>query len=375
MKKTLEKLMAIMMVTVLSISCGGDDNNGVLNVPLNPTNYGSLQLLQGTWVGYTSDESNAIVVDFYDDMTGGYAQYYYNTYNNEYDKTKESTFRYSYNSSTGKITLSINGENLVWKVQSLSSEKIRFEDHKGYVYYGTRYHESDWAPSDVSGFHFVGGIYISDISGTLDFYFDSNTTLNAVSTIKAEINQYVANSASYQKTGTNKAKITFSYSLSGSLSGSKTATVYLTFYGDGFGGCFASEWGEGIGSDFTLKRESPSETPQAPYSVAYKKFSPSEKTWYQFGSQNGSEVNVTNFQLVVNTSCFNVTAAYTRNADNTATLTISEITNDTFKAPDSYFYTYTLTFTSSTEGNYSCYKSSTNRYDNGSTYSGRFKLE
>ena len=380
MKKLIGNLFALLMVAALGISCGDDDKTG-LDLPQNPTNYGTLQQLQGTWASYTADKSIAIAVDFFSDMTGGYGQYVYNTSTGNYDRITVNSFRYSYDASTGRITLIIDGNILVWKVRSLSSGNITFEDNSGIVYYGTRYNDSteetnasDWAPSDVSGYHFKGGIYSSPITGTLDFYFDNNSTLNVASTIVGDLNQYVVHSAEYRKTGTNKAKITFSYSVSGSLSSPNTATVYLTFFSEGFGGGSATESGNGVSSNFTLTRESPN-APQAPNSIAYKKFTPDDHEWFQFGSQSGSNVTVSSFRLVANTDCFDVSATYTKNSNGTATLKISEITHDTFKAPDSEYYTYTLTFTSATEGNYSCYKESTNRYFHGSTFTGRFKLE
>jgi len=174
--------------------------------------------------------------------------------------------------------------------------------------------------------------------------------------------QYKVTSASYTKTSNNKATITVTYSTG---STTKTDKLYLTFSSTG-GGTMEYE-NDVMTYNFTCQYMGSSSSTEAPSSVAYKKFSLSKYTWYQFGSSSGSSVTVTSWS---SSTADKVTATYNKTGSTTATLVIRHIMGSGSYS-NTTTYTYKLTFASSSSGTY--YRTSDNRYVEDST--GSFTLE
>ena len=215
---------------------------------------------------------------------------------------------------------------------------------------------TNYAPSNVKDYKFV-----FTTSFTTYIYFTSNSTVN---TTNSYISKYSSNpkitSATYSKTSNNKATIVYRYTED---SQTKTETVYLTF--TSYSGGKLKTSSNVLEFNFTCTYLGTDDSYEAPSSVAYKKFTVGYGyTWYQFGSQSGTRVNITSADHTYETQY----ATYSKLGTTTARLIIYE----NFSSYTSTISTtYSLSFLTSTSGTYT--RTSSSSY--ASSSSGTFTLQ
>jgi len=358
-KALLLSLLSLVMLGLASCSLDG----------LNRPNAFSSSALVGYWARtYTSNgESNSEMWKFNADMTGVYA--------NSDESDPSSLFSFNWSLNGDELVISNTGGTVRMQIASLTSNALTLIlNNQRYNY--TRYNPDDdnsgsgnggsddntstnYAPSSFTNYKF----YCSTYATSYTLYFTSNSGVNtSTSYIGGLSGQYKVTSASYTKTSNNKATITVTYSTG---STTKTDKLYLTFSSTG-GGTMEYE-NDVMTYNFTCQYMGSSSSTEAPSSVAYKKFSLSKYTWYQFGSSSGSSVTVTSWS---SSTADKVTATYNKTGSTTATLVIRHIMGSGSYS-NTTTYTYKLTFASSSSGTY--YRTSDNRYVEDST--GSFTLE
>lgn len=349
MKKLQLQLLAMLMVALTSVgfvSCGGDDDDKIIE----PEELiGSVADLQGVWSGYTSDRTKAVVLGFSNNATGLIMEYTYSSAEGDYVKTTSDfvNFNYSYNPYGGLLKAEYTNytySSPTWRVKSLTSEKMTIVIG-GVTYNCEKYQDTgevtDYAPSDVSNKH----VYIGLHSYSLDLYFDSNYSVDM--TYSKMTRPFTLVSASYSKTGTNKAAI--SYTWSGST-GTHTETVTLTFTSDGGGTADNYPYS----GTFTIEDFARASSAAAPANISYMTLSVpyGTDTWYKFGAQTLNQVSITSYSGSLRYE--SIYATYSRTSTTTATITI-------YKSFSSYTSTsqerYTLDFYTATSGKYSFYSS------------------
>ena len=363
-------LLSLLLLVILGhTSCSLDS--------FNRPNAFSSSALVGYWARtYTSNgESFSEMWKFNADKTGVYA--------NSDESDPASLFSFNWSLSGDELVISNTGGTVRMQITNLTSDALTLVlNNQRYNY--TRYVPDDsgsgggdsggdsgggsgsgdntstnYAPSSMTNYKFYSHAY----STSYTLYFTSNYGVNgSTSYISGLSGQYKVSSVSYSKTSNNKATITVSYSTG---STTKTDKLYLTF--TSYGGGTMQYENDVMTYNFTCQYVGSSSSVEAPSSVAYKKFSLSKYTWYQFGSASGSSVTVTSSS---NTTADRITATYNKTGSTTGTLIIRH-TMGSGSLSSTSTYTYKLTFATSSSGTY--YRTSDNRFVEDST--GSFTLE
>lgn len=401
-KNYLFSVLTVVLVALTCIgmaACGGGgsdssgDNDDVVTAPPTPPAKFNLENLLGVWAGDNADHSLRIALGIYPNNTMQISAFQKTS--SKYESFINEEGSYVFNTATGELTITYFDDNTTetFRIENQNSSGFTFYVNDN-AFYMSRYTGSgdgseagdgdgsgdgngdgngggpgvtDWAPSYVNGKHFT----LTSSSSPHNIYFTTNTTINPAS----NAGSIIINGATYERTNVNEARIT--------ITTSYTYTAYLTFTSS-TGGTF--RWSTGLTGTFTVTDEEPSSTFSAPSSIAFKTFtilpgSVAEQS-ILFGSQSGSNVRVNNSTNWESTSLYNVyyTVTYYVTSNKSATLEIemkyvskSTIASTTFTRT----WTYELTFTSATGGNYSRSLVSTNHYDNinNKTTTGTFTLK
>lgn len=384
--KQLTFLLTALICMASFVSCGSDDNEKA-NPETTPNNQTSA--IEGEWVYYETQGNNqgAIYVEFYNG-TGYIATYNYNQYSGQYTVNSEIDFNYTYDSRQGVINIVYPSSNKTdtWTVNNVNSNQITLtlfgvsatfmrmtdnddDDDNGNSGGNSGYNTRSYAPDDASGYHITAITDFSNYSTTLDLYFNSNYSVSSASYFST----FALVSASYEKTGSNTAKITYTYS---SSSGTNSTTLQLNFTSENGG---TTKFSNGKEGRFTIAKESSYVVASAPESIAYKKFTiviaNVLEEWYQFGSQTGSSVKITSFDpgLGSSSSYSIVRCTYNKMGNKNAELVIE---TRFMSSSSTTIDTYSLTFRDSRSGTYSCYSTSPgNRFAEDKTTTGNFTLE
>lgn len=383
MNKMISRWMLPLLLVLMTVACGGNDEPLLTGTNL----HGSVAQLQGgTWELQSYDRYTRTIVHFNSDMTGQYTQYTYDLESGRFNQVRSASFNYSYEPLTGELRLSSGSGDEVWYVNALTDQAVTITVN-GVVFTGTKtqesptYAEEDYAPEEAVGYHFHCQNMLYPLH-ELDFYFVDNNSASVqggISSLNKQVDPlsgayYILQSATYEKTGANKAKIVFTYRDNEGNGLSETLT--LVFYANGVGKVSGTLEGSLTTQqqDFTFVRESPAMVSKAPENVINKRFSPSRNTWYQFGVTSERAIEVTSFQLDANTSYYSALAEYVKTGNNTASMNIQLISTDTRYAPYDEYYQYELTFTSETSGYYILSKTTSNPQSSPQTSTGGFTL-
>lgn len=372
--KTYIKSMFVMlfgMMMALSLAaCGGGDSNGGDGgdgVPTPPSASYSLENLVGVWSGVSSNSSFKLAFTIYENNRFQYNLLQYNSSSGTYQTILQASGSYYFDTNTGELKLAYNDdstETLKVSDQTYSSFTLTVGQT---VFYMTRYSGSDdtggsvtttdYAPSNVSEKHIHIGLH----AYSLDLYFDTNYSLDM--TYSRMTTPFTLVSASYSKTGTNSATVTYTWS---GTTGTFTSTVDLTFTSETGG----TAKGDAVSGTFTIEDFSRSSSAEAPTSIAYKTLHVPHgtDTWFKFGSQTGTRVAITSYSSSISYST--IYATYVRSSSTSATITIHKnISSYTSESQDKYI----LDFYTSTSGKY---KFTSNHGSFGSSsWTGDFTLE
>lgn len=351
------------------VACGGGDSNGgdggdgVTTPP--SASYNSANLI-GVWSGVSSNSSFKLAFTIYENNRFQYNLLQYNSSSGTYQSILQAFGSYYFDTNTGELKLAYNDdstETLKVSNQTYSSFTLTVSQT---VFYMTRYSGSDdtggsvtttdYAPSNVSEKHIHIGLH----AYSLDLYFDTNNSINMT---YSKMTTFTLVSASYSKTGTNSARVSYTWR---GTTGTVTSTVDLTFTSE-TGGIAK---GDAISGTFTIEDFSRSTSAQAPTSIAYKTLHVpyGTDTWFKFGSQTGTRVAITSYSSSISYST--IYATYVRSSATSATITIHKnISSYTSESQE----TYTLDFYTSTSGKYSFY-SNHGSYGT-SSWTGDFTLE
>ena len=370
--KTFIKSMCVVLCSMMFFglaACGGDSNsdgdgNGVTPPP--SANY-SLENLIGVWNGISSNSTFKLAFGIYGNNTFQFSLFRYNSSSSNYESIMQEQGTYVFDTNTGelKLTYSDNSTEIL-KVsnQTYSSFTLTVGET---TFYMTRYTDSggdsgggttvDYAPSNVSDKH----IHVGLRTYSLDLYFDSNTSVNM--TYSKMTSPFNLVRASYSKSGTNTATISYTWD---GTTGTVTSTVELTFTSETGG----TAKGDVMSGTFTIENFARSSDVEAPINIANKTLHVPHgtDTWFKFGSQNGTRVNITDYSSVI--SYQTIYATYIRTSSTSATLTIHmNFSSYTTEKQE----TYTLDFYTNTSGKYSFH--SNNGSYGSSSWTGDFTLE
>lgn len=365
MKNFISRWLSVFVMTALCVgfvSCGDDDDDPDVYYP-------SLDDASSFFVGnWTADEGDYVrYITFSADGSYVYIsnQLSYTFDENDNFVTKEKTivkqtgqWRFvKASENSGLLYTNIGGYDVIsimnmsngyWYGISTSGYEIRANKMADNDYAINHYKQEnivDYAPDYVTGKHFR----LNYSSTAYELYFTSNGSISPASSA----GYYVLENATYEKTSASKGKITVK------TSGS-SYSFYLTFTSES-GGTF-QDYNMVRVYNFTVDNNQPNISFSAPTSIAYMTFSDRDWRSLTFGSQSGSRVYVSSSDWGSHYSdVFVVT--YNRTSSKEATLVIE----NTYKSLSSSSsntdtWTYNLTFTSATGGNYSRTGTSTNRY-------------
>ena len=365
-------LIALITAAMLTVSCGGSDDDdsggdygsgGNIEVPSQ---------LIGTW-SITGQQQNGniikLVFQFASGGTGKVATYNYSFSSNSFEEEGSASFNYTFDASTSSLVITDNTGSVTYHVDELTSENLTLSDTSGNVYkfisgWGISTVSSDtgYAPSDATNLHIKVGM--GKTGGSFDGYFLSNTSINTSYSRWPFLERHSITSASYTKTGANTAKIDFSYAKSGYYNGG-SKTIELTFTSSTGGTATSGNLASGV---FTVEKFEKAENIQAPYNLSGKRLSVpyGMDTYFVFGDGISNYYPIKKYDGI--TVFGSISAIYNRISDTRAVITIRDKTD--YSTRES---TYTLDFYTSTSGKYSYYK------DNGrfgtSSWTGDFTLE
>ena len=376
--------IAVLFCFATFISCGSEGNdNTERDNPENGSGNVS-QSIDGEWA-YYEQQGNTMQGAVYLKFEGGngiIATYDYNSYSEEFTVNAYTEFTYNYYANLKEINVvySPSGSTDKWTILDLSANSITLNMYNTNITFqklnnnqggsnGGSGNSISYAPDDASGYHITAITDFTNYSTTLDLYFNSNYSVSSASYYST----FALISASYEKTGSNTAKITYTYSTS---SGTNSTTLQLNFTSENGG---TTKYSNGKEGRFTIAKESSYVVASAPESIAYKKFTiviaNVLEEWYQFGSQTGSSVRVTSFDpgLGSSSSYSIVRCTYNKMGTKNAELVIE---TRFMSSSSTTISTYSLTFRDSRSGTYSCYSTSPgNRFAEDKTTTGNFTLE
>ena len=374
MKTYIKSVLVVLFGMTMALglaACGGGDSNGGdgdgVSVPPSAS-YNSENLV-GVWSGVSSNSVFKLAFAIYDNNRFQYSLLQYNSSSGTYQTTMQESGSYYFDTNTGELKLAYSDnstETLKVSDQTYSSFTLTVGQT---IFYMTRYTGSgdsggtggetttDYAPSSVTEKHIHIGLH----SYSLDLYFASNYSLDM--TYSRMTTPFTLVSASYSKTGTNSATVSYTWS---GTTGTFTSTVDLTFTSETGG----TAKGDAVSGTFTIEDFSRSSSAEAPTSIAYKTLHVpyATDTWFKFGSQSGTRVAITSHSGSVSYST--IYATYLRSSSTSATITIHKnISSYTSEQQDVYI----LDFYTSTSGKY---KFTANRGSYGtSSWTGDFTLE
>lgn len=358
MKKSI--FFTILSMVILG-SFGCTNSNSDTNVPDDPDAYSSADLV-GSWYRTYTNSSDAVCVEvwyFGENKIGGFAD------TNESNPI-DFTFNWSINGDI--LTISNSGGTIEMQIARLTSNELTLildNQRYNYIRYNPEENDNpetpvdpnDYAPSDVTNYKFTFTWAL-----THHVYFTSNYSVNSSISYYNAYPRQTITSGTYTKTANNKATMTLEYD------NKSSRTFYLTFTSPTSGTLRTD--GDLTDTKFSCEYMGSGETASAPSSIAYKKFSTgtySWSDWFQFGTDYGTSVEITNYSGSVTYQT--IYATYSRNSSTTATLVI-------YSKLGSYAsliaYTYDLSFLTSTSGTYTM--RSNNSFDT-STHTGEFTLE
>lgn len=368
--KSVYVVLCGMMMALGLAACGGGDSNGGDGgdgVPTPPSASYSLENLVGVWSGVSSNATFQLAFGIYGNNTFQYNLYSYKSSSGTYESTLQMSGTYQFDINTGELKLTYSDNTVeILKVsdQTYSSFTLivgqtsfhmtRYSGSSGTGGGGTT---TDYAPSNVSEKHIHIGLH----SYSLDLYFESNYSVDM--TYSRMTRPFTLVSASYSKTGTNSARVSYTWS---GTTGTFTSTVDLTFTSETGG----TAKGDAVSGTFTIEDFSRSSSAEAPTSIAYKTLHVpyGTDTWFKFGSQSGTSVAITSYSSTLRYST--IYATYLRTSSTSATVTIYHKLSSTATLQQDV---YTLDFYTSTSGKY---KFTANRGSYGtSSWTGDFTLE
>ena len=212
-------LIALITAAMLTVSCGGSDDDdsggdygsgGNIEVPSQ---------LIGTW-SITGQQQNGniikLVFQFASGGTGKVAADSYSFSSNSFEEEGSASFNYTFDASTSSLVITDNTVSVTYHVDELTSENLTLSDTSGNVYkfksgWGISTVSSDtgYAPSDATNLHIKVGM--GKTGGSFDGYFLSNMSIDTSYSRWIFLERHFITSASYTKAGATTAKIDFSY--------------------------------------------------------------------------------------------------------------------------------------------------------------------